>query len=66
MPRGEIATAPDKQPAVDPETLSSIKQMLTNPNADTAMQGIVLARSPDDEALCEALLAGVWVGSLAA
>jgi hypothetical protein len=40
--------------------------MLTNPNADTAMQGIVLARSPDDEALCEALLAGVWVGSLAA
>ena len=59
MPRGEIATAPDKQPAVDPETLSSIKQMLTTPNADTAMQGVGLARSPAAEALCAALLAGV-------
>ena len=40
--------------------------MLTNPNAETAIQGIELVRSPDDKAICEALLEGVWVGLLAA
>ena len=40
--------------------------MLTNPNAETAIQGIELVRSPDDEALCEVLLKGIWVGLLAA
>ena len=51
--------APDKPPAVDPKMFSSVKQMLTTPDADRVMQGIELVRSLDDEALYDALLEGV-------